>query len=345
MLIPIPVFRSKSAGDADEGMHRQQAPRIGTNRRCWRTMELFFLFFLMSALYLPAARADEAKPWWPSKYGAGDQTGSLHEITPERIVGAAKLVKTGKVYDMGRVVHENIPRFPGRFWHQTIVADSIPKSKNQIAWITEMVTGTYQIGTQLDALAHLMIGGRFYNGFRKDEIVGEKGAAKLGVETIPPIVTRGVLIDLTEDREEGRLSAGEVVTPARIEDFLAKHKLELARGDALLFHTGWGSLWEKPAEFVKGEPGLGLEAAEWLAQKGIAVTGCDTWSFGPVPSENSERPFEVPQTLNVKHGVFILENLKTEELARDKVFEFLFVVTHAKTKGSTASQVSPAAIV
>ena len=310
-----------------------------------RSLPILFLFLLAAGLDPPAAFSDADKPWWPSKYGARDQIGSLNEITPGKIVEAAKLVKTGRVYDLGRVIHENIPRFPGRSWHQTLIPDSIPKSKNRLAWIIESVTGTYQVGTQLDGLNHLMIGDRFYNGFRRDEIVEETGTSQLGVETIPPIVTRGLLIDLTEGLPGGRLNAGEVITVKRIQDFLARHNLQVTRGDALLFHTGWGSLWEKPEEFLKGEPGPGLETAHWLVAQGIAVTGCDTWSFGPVPSENPERPFEVPQTLNVRHGVFILENLKTEEMAKAKVFEYLLVVTHAKTKGSTASQVSPAAVV
>lgn len=313
---------------------------------------LIFFFILVSGL-----SAEEEERWWPSKYGTEDQRGSLNEITPEKIIEAAKLVQKGRVYDMGRVVDENIPRFPGRYWHQTLVSSSHIMNqrrpdyggkgwgRNQINWMTEIVTGTYQLGTQLDALNHLQIGDRFYNGFQAKEIVEEWGTNKLGVETIPPIITRGILIDLTESRNGERLQAGEVVTVKMIQDFLEKYRLKVGRGDAILFHTGWGGLWQNPEEFSKGEPGPGLEVAKWLVEEGISITGCDTWSFGAVPGEDSERPFQVPQMLNVKHGVFILENLATEEMAKDKVYEFQFVLTHAKTKGSTAAQVSPAAVV
>ena len=116
--------------------------------------------------------------WWPSRYGKDDQIGSLNEITPRKIVDAARLVQTGNVYDLGRVLHADVPRFEGRYWQQTLISSSHiinprrPGSlsnawgQNSINWVTELVNGTMQIGTHLDALNHLQIGDRFYNGFR-----------------------------------------------------------------------------------------------------------------------------------------------------------------------------------
>ncbi len=314
-------------------------------------------FLVLLAVLSGNVFAEEETPWWPSKYGPEDQIGTLNEITSDKVVEAARLVKKGKVYDLGRVIDENIPAFPGRYWRQTLVSSAHilnkrgpdsggeGRGKNQINWITEIVTGTYQLGTQMDGLNHLQIGERFYNGYQTKDIVEEWGTSKLGVETIPPIVTRGVLVDLTEERKGERLGPGEVVTVKMIKDFLERHKLQVGKGDALLFHTGWGGLWTQAEKFSKSEPGPGLEAAQWIVDQAIAVTGCDTWSFGAVPGEDPERPFQVPQILNVKHGVFILENLKTEELAKEGVYEFQFVITHAKTKGSTAAQISPAAVI
>src|SRR5919204_5879049 len=109
------------------------------------------------------------EPWWPSRYGPDDQRGTLNEITPEKIVAAARLVQKGKVYDLGRMLHADVPRFEGRYWQQTLVSSSHiinarrPDAgaggqgwgRNRINWITELVTGTFQIGTQLDGLNHL----------------------------------------------------------------------------------------------------------------------------------------------------------------------------------------------
>ena len=94
----------------------------------------------------------------------------------------------------------------------------------------------------------------------------------------------------------------------------------------------------------RGEPGPGCEVAHWLAEHGVALTGCDTWSYGPVPAEDPERPFEVPQILNVRHGVFIVENLDLSALAADGVREFCLILTHPKLRGATGAWTSPIAL-
>jgi kynurenine formamidase len=86
-----------------------------------------------------------------------------------------------------------------------------------------------------------------------------------------------------------------------------------------------------------------MELAGWLVERGVAVTGCDTWSYGPVPAENT--PFEVPLFLNVRHGVFVVENLRTEALAADGVVRFALVLTHPKLRGATGAWTSPIALV
>ena len=126
---------------------------------------------------------------------------------------------------------------------------------------------------------------------------------------------------------------------------LARHKLKLRPGDTLLLHTGWGGLWNVDnTQFLSGEPGPGLATVQWLHGQRIAVLGADTWSIGPVPGEDAQRPFLVPQTMYVEMGMFGLENVATEALVQQAVHEFLFVVTHARTRGSTAALISPAAV-
>jgi kynurenine formamidase len=299
-----------------------------------------------------------SESWWPSRYGAEDQHGTLNEITPQKIVAAARLVHTGKVYDLGRVLHADVPRFEGRYWQQTLVSSShiinprrpgsAPNGwgKNSINWITELVTGTMQIGTHLDGLNHLQIGDRFYNGFQTREIVEEWGTNKLGIESVPQVVTRGVMVDIARYRGVSQLKEGEVITPKDMEAALTSQKVDLEHGDVLLIHTGWGSLWEaNPAGYTSGEPGIGMEAVDWLVKKRVAMTGADTWSYGAVPGEDPNRPFIVPQTLNAKHGLFIMENLDTSLLAAENIYEFMFVLTHYKTRGSTAAWISPIAVI
>jgi kynurenine formamidase len=215
----------------------------------------------------------------------------------------------------------------------------MPFGDNEVNWITEQVSATMQLGTHLDALSHLQIGGRAYNGISVSELAGTAGVQRLGVETVPQIVTRGLLADVSARRSE----PGEVITVEDVTEALGG--LEPEPGDALLFHTGWGSHWEDPERYVSGEPGPGYELAEWLVEHEVALTGCDTWSYGPVPAEDPDRPFEVPQMLNVRHGVFVVENLDTAELVADGVREFALILTHPKLRGATGAWTSPIALV
>jgi kynurenine formamidase len=217
--------------------------------------------------------------------------------------------------------------------------------KNQINWITEIQAGTFQVGTQLDSIGHIQIGDRFYNGWTTRDVVESWGLNRFGMETIPPILTRGVLLDIAGLKGVERLDKGYAITLADVQDALRRQGIAIKQGDAVLFHTGWGGLWGKDnAQFLSGEPGAGLEVVNWLYEQRTALTGADTWSFGPVPGEDPERPFIVPQTMYVKLGLFGLENLATEELARRGIYEFLFTLTHAKTRGSTAAVIAPAAV-
>lgn len=304
-----------------------------------------------------SALPEGVQPWWPSRYGAEDQLGTLNEITAKAVLAAAALVKKGEVIDLGRVLDENTPKFPGRYWQQTadVTAhfsnlrrpDAAGKGwgKNRINWITELQTGTFQVGTQLDSIGHIQIGERFYNGKTTAEVVEAWGLNRYGMETVPPIITRGVLLDMAAYRGVDRLPQGYAITLADVKGALAKEKLVLQRGDAVLVHTGWGALYGLDnTQFLAGEPGVNLETVQWFYQQRIAITGADTWSYGPVPGEDADRPFQVPQTMYVQMGLFGLENLATEALAKRKIYKFLFVLTHAKTRGSTASVVAPAAV-
>ena len=300
---------------------------------------------------------DGQQPWWPSRYGQQDQIGTLNEVTPGAVRAAAGLVRRGEVVDLGRVLDENTPKFPGRYWHQTVDASAHFVNarrtgasgggwgRNAINWITEIQTGTFQVGTQLDSIGHIQIGERFYNGWTTQQMVEEWGLNRFGMETVPPVVTRGVLLDIARLKGVARLDKGYVITVADVERALAAQRIDVRAGDAVLFHTGWGALYGRDNElFLSGEPGPGLDVVRWLYAKRIAITGADTWSYGPVPGEDPARPFLVPQTMYAKLGLFGLENLKTEELAEKRVYEFLFVLTHAKTRGSTAAVVAPAAV-
>jgi kynurenine formamidase len=283
--------------------------------------------------------------WWPSPFGEDDELGMLNHLTDAKRREALASVREGRLYDLGRILDDEIPVFPGRFFRQTLVTTAHHVNAiemvgaNDVNWITEQVTATMQLGTHLDALSHLQIGGRGYNGWTVEDLAGIAGVKRLGVETVPQIITRGLLADVSACCT----APGHVVTVADVERALDGR--EPQAGDALLFHTGWGSNWHDPDRYTGGEPGPGCEVAHWIAAHGVALTGCDTWSYGPVPPEDPERPFEVPQILNAHHGVFVVENLDTAELAADRVREFALILTHPKLRGATGAWTSPIALV
>jgi kynurenine formamidase len=307
---------------------------------------------------MAAAPPTTDEVWWPSRYGPDDQAGALNEITPDGVVRAAGLVRTGRVYDLAHVLDENVPAFPGRTFRQFLTTSAHQLNRrargagpeglgrNSVNWVVEYVSAPSQMGTHMDGLNHLQIGDRTYNGHRLVDLVEEHGTNRLGIETLPQVVTRGVLLDIAASRGVERLERGDVITPEDAEAALAFHEGTVEAGDAVLFHTGWGRSWGVDNDaYVDGEPGPGTALGAWLVDHRVALVGCDTWSFGPVPPEDPDEPFVVPQTLNVKHGVVVLENLRLAELADEHASEFMFVVSHAKLRGATGAWVAPLAIV
>jgi kynurenine formamidase len=232
-----------------------------------------------------SAAATASARWWPSPFGAADQLGMLNHVDDAKRRQALGLVREGRLYDLGRVLDENIPVFPGRFFRQTLVTtahhvnSAQPVGANEVNWVTEQVTSTMQLGTHLDALSHLQMGGRGYNGWSVAEHADTAGVRRLGVETVPQIVTQGWLAQAPG-------GPGDVI------GLDAVRGMDPEPGDGVLFHTGWGANWDRPDTYLAGEPGPGLELAAWLVERGVALTGCDTWSYGPVPAENPDCPFE-----------------------------------------------------
>ena len=200
---------------------------------------------------------DTRTVWWPSQFGADDEIGMLNHVDEAKRLQALASVRHGRVYDLGRVLDESIPVFPGRYFRQTLVSTAHhsntvePVGENEVNWVTEIVTGTMQLGTHLDALSHLQMGERSYNGWSVCELASPSGATHLGVETVPQIVTRGWLVDVAASRGTRRLERGDVIGVEDVGD------LEPEPGDAVLFHTGWGEHWEDGETYLSGEPGRG----------------------------------------------------------------------------------------
>lgn len=321
-------------------------------RRALSTALFVTLALVQTTLPGDTAETPIGPKWWPSEWGPDDQRGAANRLTPQKVQEATRLIKTGKIYQLGRLYEYGMPLPGKRHFSLTIPGAPTggPDGENRMVYHDELFSGEIgQIGTQLDGLGHVGVrmGGDdfFYNGFRRSEFGTAYGLKKLGIENAGPFYTRGVLIDVAGFKEVGRLGAGEVIAVADLEGALKKQGVSVGEGDVVLIRTGHGQLWMKDNEaYGKGEPGIGMAAGRWLAGRKITLVGSDTWATEVVPHENKARPFEVHQLLLVRHGIYNLENLDLEELARDKVYEFAFILAPLKLKGATGSPGNPMAV-
>jgi kynurenine formamidase len=143
------------------------------------------------------------------------------------------------------------------------------------------------------------------------------------------------------------MKKGEVITVEDIEACIKKAGIApIKKGDCVLFNTGWIELWEgDPKIYNEGEPGVGIKATKYLAEKEVSIVGADTWgALDVVPGEDPDYPFPCHSYLEAVNGIGQLQNLDLRELAQDKVYEFLFVFAPIPLQGATGSPVSAFAV-
>lgn len=291
--------------------------------------------------------AAQAQDWVPSRYGAHDRIGAANNLSAERVLEAAQLITTGKVYSLGVETAEDSPAYGTRTFSIDILASrpDVPVGTDTMTSNDERVTTSFGIGSQIDGLGHLGIGNQYYNGLTTGQIVSEGGLVELGTHTIPPIVTRGVLLDMTRHFGVAMVPEGTAFNRAEIEAAASAQGITIQRGDVVLFHTGWMQLLGTDnRRYISMQPGPGVEGASYLADLGVVAIGADTPALEVIPFENPQRMFAVHQTLLAKEGVYILENMNTAELAADGVQEFMFVLGQPKFKGAVQTVINPIAI-
>lgn len=294
--------------------------------------------------------AQAQQTWFPSKWGPNDELGAANYLTPKLAADAAKLVKTGKTYSLGITVGTSTPAYPPRTCSIYIVqpgqqgsAEGLGPTKT--TYNDDILNCWVGIGTQLDGLGHIGVGDRYYNGYKWQEIGQITGLKKLGADKLPPFVTRGVLLDMAAYFGVDMVKEGTAFNKAEIEGAAKKQGVEIRQGDVVLFHTGWLSLIDKdPKRYASVEPGLGREGARYLVGKNVVAVGADTWGLEVIPFEQGAGIFEVHQILLPMSGTYILENVNTAELAKDKAYEFMFVLGQNKYQGSVQSMINPVAV-
>lgn len=282
----------------------------------------------------------------PSKWGAEDERGAANLMGPEAVLRATKLIRQGKVFELGKELNATMPFVGERRFSMQLKRTSNPAATNKQRSNEEIVTTELgQVGTQFDALNHQGIGDLLYNCIKIDDIATRNGFTKLGVEKVGAIFTRGVLIDIAAFKGVEMLAIDYEITVQDLQDALAKQGVSIGQGDAVLIHTGWGLLWGKDnAKFVSGQPGIGASAADWLAKQNVVLIGSDNWGIEIFPNPDKQIRLPVHAIALVVNGIFLLENMELAALAKDKAYEFAFIVEPLKIKGGTGSTVAPIAV-
>lgn len=317
---------------------------------------------MKSLLLLAAAAGLAASTPTPevgrSPWGADDEIGRLNLMTPDSRRAVMARADASRSYDLSVDYFVGMPSWHGigdpryQFWlthtpRGAAIDDpmQVGRTVNEhVSYTGDAVSMYTHMGTHIDALNHFGLNGRIYNGFAADDFLGDRGWRKAGAETIPPIVARGVMIDVAAARGVDMLAANTRIGAKDLEGALARQNLTLRPGDVVLIRTGRMQLYEKGEAFIADAPGLGMDAARFLVEHGAMVVGADNLSFEAFPSEIEGNYVPVHTYLLAQHGVPIIELAYLEDLARDHVYEFAFVGGSLKFRGASAAPIRPVAM-
>jgi kynurenine formamidase len=325
-------------------------------------------FVAMGASGAAFAQADCKSLIQPSPFGPDDQTGASNRVTPAVTKAAAAEIKTGEVVPMANVLVDGIPLFGTRFSKDILTAVGLVPGaelgKNQATYMEDTWLSQSHVGTHFDGMGHIGIKDCYYNQTPMGKYVTQNGLKKLGLEHLNTFATRGVIIDMVRVfKEAGKLKknpnckgdcldGGTLITAADIQAGLKMYNVTLREGDAVFIHTGYIDLFlQYPAMnavYNASEPGIGMEAAKWLADQKVVLIGSDTFAVEVWPSEDPSIAIPVHVFLLPNNGIHIIENVRTDLIAaaaqKDGRATFFLNMTVPKAVGFTGNFVNIEAI-
>ncbi len=294
-----------------------------------------------------------------SPWGPNDEIGRLNLMTKESRGAILSRVRGGAAYDLSVDYFIGMPSWQAagdptyQIWmthtpHGSIVSDPMKVGREQnehVSYTGTAVSMYTHTGTHIDALNHFGLDGAIYNGFTEKDHLGDRGWNVTGAEKLPPIIARGVLIDVAMAKGVDMLPDAYRVTRQDLIDALAKEHIELRKGDVALIRTGRMKVYADAARYMANPPGLGLDAAKYLVEQGeVMIVGADNLSFEAFPSEVADNYIPVHTHLLAQQGTPIMELVHLEELARDRVYEFAFIGASLKLRGADAAPLRPVAL-
>ncbi len=294
----------------------------------------------------------QAQPCQVSKWGKDDEIGAANYVTPKQVLSAIKLVKEGKSHPLGIVIDASTPAFPPRSLSLQVVqpnqqgGNRLEAFGYKAVYNDDLVQTWLGIGPQIDGLGHLGEDGLYYNCVDEKEFAALNGLKKFGVHNIPPLIGRGVMIDMAKHFGKPFLEAGHAISTDDVKAAAQAQGVVIREGDVVLFHTGWtdAKLKSDPKAWVSGEPGLLPDAAEYLAAQNVMAVGADTWGVEVVPWPKGGKAFYGHVVLLRDNGIYILETMDTGPLVRQGVNEFMFVLGQARIRGTVQMIINPVAM-
>lgn len=270
---------------------------------------------------------------------------ALETMGTDALLRGLQLVSRGRIYDLGLDLGEHVPQGdPGAFvpfslqWRTTPEACARDGHAHQFA--AETIIGALHVGTHIDGLAHIASEGLIFGGHAVADVRTDRGFVVHGMETVRPIVTRGVILDIAGHREVDALPDGYEVTVDDVRDAMDRDSIDLNPGDVVCVRTGKvREYYTDAVAYQRAQPGVGPAAAIWLHERGMAVLATDTTGTEPLPFPDESRTTH--KAMIVERGVHLIENLFLDEVASEGVFEGLFVCLPLRITGATGSWVRP----
>lgn len=310
---------------------------------------------LVAGLLGSAAFAQEVgkSPWGPK-----DEIGRLNLITPASRAAILSRIEGAKSYDLAVEYFIGMPSWeaagdpPYQMWmthtpHGTTVSDpmKVGKEMNQhVSYSGSAVSMYAHMGTHIDALNHFGLNGKIWNGYAAADHLGDQGWTVTGAEKLPPIVARGVLIDVAAAKGMQMLPENYRITRKDLLEALDSQGVKLQQGDVALIRTGRMQHYEDKSAYMSNPPGLSIDAAKFLVEDGGAmVVGADNLSFEAFPAETENNYIPVHTYLLAQQGARIIELINLEELSKDRIYEFVFVGASLKFRGADAAPIRPVA--
>ena len=316
-------------------------------------MNTLLIAILSAGLQVSSGQFVGTSPWGPN-----DEIGRLNMMTPESQANVMAQIDASQVYDLSVEYFVGMPSWQAagdphyQFWMthtpRGAVVDNVldvgEKINRHVSYSGSAFSMYSHTGTHIDTFSHFGLDGEIYNHFSADVYLGDKGWKRSGAETIPPLVARGVLIDLPKAKSLEMLPDNYRVTVADIKMALELQQTPLQPGDVVLIRTGRMQNYEQATQFMTNSPGLGMAAAQFLAEEGQAmIVGADNLSFEAFPSEVEGNYVPVHTYLLTQVGVPIMELVNLEALAAAEVYEFAFVGGSLKLRGADAAPLRPLA--